>query len=754
VGQDSESRPLERDRSVPAFPLLTSKLARPFARPGVVERASLLARLSADVSSPVVSLVAPAGYGKTTFLHQWVEASAREAGWLTLDRDDDDPSVLLRYLAAALDRLTPLDPELFSLLAVEYPSHGAITRKLGAALAAWPQPNVLVIDDVHAVQNPACRDILATLVEHVPPGSQLVFASRHQLPLPVPRLRAQGRLLEVGPDDLAMDVTEAAALLEGAEVEMSDDQVQQLVRVAEGWPVAIYLVGRSVKARGTAAGLDIANVGHSRQIVEYARSELLAALPTPTVEFLTRSSVLHGMSGPFCDAVLRSVGSAERLEELARSSLLVTALDQDHSWYRYHHLVRQLLAEELIEREPDLVAELRRRAARWCEANGLPDEAIEYAIAADDVDHAARLVTQRAFHLYRAGRVETLLRWFDWFDRGGHMAHHPGLANTAALAAAVTGRAAAAERWAEAAERGAPGPRVARGRAEPGDRRAIIGAALCRQGLDEAFADAVAAERATAADDPLRATALTVLGLVHLARGEPEDADIAFLRAAEAGVDTRALPAASVALAGRAVLAADRGEMVEARTLAARASAVVDEGRLQDHAMTVLAHAEAARMAFHGQDIPATTALLARAQRLRPRLTYALPHLAVLARLELARTMVGLGDAAGARTVLREVNDIFRLRGSLGALSTRANELGRQLEGAPATTVGAFSLTTAEMRLLPLLETYLSFREIGERLFVSPNTVKTQAISIYRKLGVSSRSDAMRTARELGLLAS
>jgi LuxR family transcriptional regulator, maltose regulon positive regulatory protein len=741
----------------PAHPsaLLASKFTRPFARPGIVERASLLERLSSDDSPPVFSLVAPAGYGKSTFLHQWVEeATARETGWLTLDRDDNDPAVLLSCLAVAFDRLTPLDPELFRLLEVGYPSIGAITRRLGAALVAWSRPTVLVIDDVHTVVNPACHDILATLVEHVPPGSQLAFASRHQLSLPVPRLRAQGRIVEVGPPDLAMDVAEAAALLRGAGAEMSDDQVRQLVQVAEGWPVAIYLVGRLVKARGTSTGLDIARIGHSRQIVEFAQAELLAAFPTPTVQFLMRSSVLHRMSGPLCDEVLRTLDAAERLEELAQSSLLVTALDEDHRWYRYHHLIRQLLLEDLTERDPDLVAELTRRAGRWCEENGLPDEAIDYAMTAGDADRAARLVLSRVFPLYRTGRVETLLRWCDWFDRHGHMAHYPALANAAAWAAALTGRAAAAERWAEAVESGTSGPRVPRDAATQGGGRALLRAALCRRGVDEALAAAVEADRAIAVDDPWRATALVVLGLVHVARGEPDDADTAFLRAAEVGVEIGALPAASVALAARASLAADRGEMVEARELSARASAIVDDGRLQDHVTNVLTHAVAARLALHRQDLHATTTLLTRAQRLRPRLTYALPHLAVQARLELARTMVGLGDAPGARTVLREVNDIFQLRGPLGTLATRARELNVQLERSPATTVGASSLTAAELRLLPLLETYLSFREIGERLFVSPNTVKTQAISIYRKLGVSSRSDAMRRAVELGLLAS
>jgi LuxR family transcriptional regulator, maltose regulon positive regulatory protein len=740
----------ERPSALPA-----SKFTRPFARPGIVERVSLLERLSLDDSPPVFSLVAPAGYGKSTFLHQWVEqATARATGWLTLDRDDNDPAVLLSCLAVAFDRLTPLDPELFRLLEVGYPSIGAITRRLGAALVAWPRPKVLVIDDVHTVVNPACHDILATLVEHVPPGSQLAFASRHQLPLPVPRLRAQGRIVEVGPPDLAMDLGEAAALLRGVGAEMSDDQVRQLVQVAEGWPVAIYLVGRLVKARGTSTGLDIARIGHSRQIVEFAQAELLAVFPTPMVEFLMRSSVLHRMSGPLCDEVLRTFGSAQRLEELAQSSLLVTALDEDHSWYRYHHLIRQLLLEDLTEREPVLAAELTRRAARWCEVNGLPDEAIDYAMAAGDADHAARLVLGRVLPLYRAGRVETLLRWCDWFDRHGHMAHYPAVANAAAWAAALTGRAAAAERWAEAVESGTSTPQVPRDETAQGGRWTLLRAALCRHGVDEALADAVEAERAIALADPWRATALVVLGLVHVARGETGEADTAFLRAVEVGVDIGALPAASVALAARASLAADRGEMVEARELSATASAIVDDGRLQDHVTNVLTHAVAARMALHRQDVHAATMLLTRAQRLRPRLTYALPHLAVQARLELARTMVGLGDAPGARTVLREANDILQLRGPLGTLATRARDLNAQLERSPATTVGASSLTTAELRLLPLLETYLSFREIGERLFVSPNTVKTQAISIYRKLGVSSRSDAMRRAVELGLLPS
>jgi LuxR family maltose regulon positive regulatory protein len=735
------------------FPLVESKLATPFARPGLVQRTEILDLLASETAASTVSVVAPAGYGKSTLLHQWTERDSRPSTWLTLDTDDNDPVVLLTYLAVALDRVIPVDSELVRLLAVEQPSITAITRALGSALAASPHSAALVLDDVYTLENPACHDILAMLIEHVPAESQIALASRSELPLPVSRLRAEGRIFEIGPYDLALDVAEATSLLENAGVELKDGEVHELVDVSEGWAAAIYLAGRSVKERGRGGTLDLAHVGQSRQIVAYAHGELLSALPSGTAQFLTRASVLDRMSGPMCDAVLRTYSSAERLESLVQSNLLVIPLDDHRGWYRFHHMFRDLLRAELELREPALVPELNRRAGLWCQANGLLDAAVDYAMAAGDTDRAALIVQQRGQMLYRAGRAVTLRRWFDWFDDGGHVHRYPGVAMVGAWVAALTGRAAAAERWTDAAEHAQLARTVFDGSASSLEGQlALLRAFQCRHGMDEALVDAHSAVRLIPVDSSWRATALAVLGLAYLFTGSREDADRILVEAVTVGREIDASPAVSVALAERALIALDRGELAEAHALADQACAVVDDGRLQDHVTNVFVFAVAARLAMRAGGTSQAERLVTRAQRLRPRLTYAMPQLAVQSRLELIRTMVSLADGPGARTVLREVDDILRVRPKLGVMTAQVKELRARIAGTPVGGVGASSLTAAELRLVPLLQTHLTFREIGGRLFVSPHTVKTQAISIYRKLGVSSRSDAMRVASEVGLL--
>jgi LuxR family maltose regulon positive regulatory protein len=741
---------IQRGRTL-STTVLESKLSAPFTRPGLVERTALLDRLAAERGPTVLSVVAPAGYGKSTLLHQWTVRDGRQHGWLTLDADDNDPVLLLTYLATALDRLSPVDPDLFRSLAAEHPTVPAITRALGAEVATWQQPSVLVLDDVHVLENPVCLDVIALVTEQVPEGSRVALASRDAPPVRAPRLRAEGRILEIESRELALEAAEVAELLRGAGVELSDPDVTALADATEGWAVAVYLTARSISARGRAATLDLANLGRSRHIAAYAHAELLSALPAPTVQFLTRTSILDRMSGPLCDAVLRTVGSAQRLEAMARSNLLVTPLDDHRTWYRYHHLFRDLLRAELEVREPDLVRELHDRAAQWYQGNGLPDAAVEHAMVADDVDRTASLVRERALALYRTGRASTLLRWLEWLDHGGHLARYPAVAAAGAWTAALSGRPVAAERWADAAEQSTSAVHDGPGSSVQG-RLALLRALLCRSGMRDALADARTAERLLGPGDAWRATVLVVLGLTELLTGSPGAADGRFLQAADVGRETGAWPAVSVALAERAVIALGRGDRAGARGLSGDAYDVVVDRHLQDHVTNVLVFAVAARVGLHERDIDRAERLVVQAQRLRPGLTYAVPHFAVQARLELTRVLLGLGDGPGARTLLREVDHLAELRPRLGVLAGEADELRRQTANTPLGAVGASTLTGAELRLLPLLQTHLTFREIGERLFVSPHTVKTQAISIYRKLGVSSRSDAVRRATGIGLL--
>jgi LuxR family maltose regulon positive regulatory protein len=265
-------------------------------------------------------------------------------------------------------------------------------------------------------------------------------------------------------------------------------------------------------------------------------------------------------------------------------------------------------------------------------------------------------------------------------------------------------------------------------------------------------ADAEAAVSCLPTGHRLRATALLLLGISHLLAGDLRVADSILAGAVEAAEDTGGLLAAAVGLAERAVVAMALDEWGEAEELGERARSIGTRARLDGHAVGALLDAVAARLAIHRGQAERARELLARVQHVRPRVTHALSFYAVQVRLELARAYTALTDVAGARTVLREVGDLLLRRPDLGVLSEQAAELRSRLDLMRADVIGASSLTAAELRLLPLLATHHSFRELGERLHLSPHTVKTQAIAIYRKLGVSSRSQAIQHAQDLGLL--
>jgi LuxR family maltose regulon positive regulatory protein len=735
-----------------AFPILESKLAPPFGRRGTVPRVDLLGRLEASSGVPVVAIAAPPGYGKTTLLVQWAARDPRPFVWLSIDGRDNDPVVLLTYIAVALDRSEPIDCAVFRALALPgAPIAETVVPRLGSAISARTLPTVIVLDDAQLLQNRECLDHVATLVEHLANGSQLTIASRGESPLPVARLRAEGRVLEIGAADLAMDPQEAASLLRGAEVEVSEAQCAELNRRTEGWPVALYLAALSLRMGHRGNG-GIALVGDDHFLVDYLQSVLLSRLPPKALSFLTRTSVLEHLTGPLCDAVLGSRGSADFLESLERSNLLLIPLDRRRRWYRYHPLFRELLRAKLERGSPDAARALVLRAAAWCEDNGLPEAAIEYAMDAGDTDRVARLLVNAAFPMYRSGRLATLHCWFEWFDKNTQIEQYPALAVLGAWYHLVVGHLAASDRWADAAQRESLVGRLPDGSTSIEGWLALRRALLCPDGVEQTRRDAELAERMLPMDSLLRATALLALGMAHLGAGAVGLADAVLADAVEVAEDAGATVAAVDALAERAILAMRREDWPEAELLVERARAVIREARLDDDVTTILLYAAAARVEIHRGDVRPARDHLARAQRLRPQMTHAVPFYAVQTRLELIRAYISLTDVAGARSVLREVDDLLRRQPDLGVLGGEADELRSQLDTMRADVVGASSLTAAELRLLPLLATHHSFREIGERLHLSPHTVKTQAIAIYRKLGVSSRSQAIQRSEDLGLL--
>ena len=737
----------------PVFDLVAAKLHRPLIRPGAVRRSRLIERLVRGDHRPIVSVAAPAGYGKTTFLAQWARSNGQAFAWVSVDDADNDPKILLAYMAEALDAVQPIGGRVFDALASPGSSVlGSVVPRLASAFSAMTTPVVLVIDDVHLLRNFECRAALPVLADHVPAGSRLVLAGRDQPPLRIARLRTEGRIVEIGPEDLSLTPGEAAALLDDAGVILGEDDAAELYRRTEGWPAGLYLAALYLRGGGSLPSAAVSFSGDDRLVSEYVESEFLSRISRQQREFLTRTAALERMSGPLCDMVLDLPGSAATLAHLARSNLLLVPLDRRGEWYRYHHLFRDMLLAELWRLEPELMPSLQRRAAEWYARNGEPEEALEYWIKAGEVAAAAPLIGALTFAAYQRGMVSTAERWLGWLDDHADMDNYPAVAVLAAALSAVTGKALDADRWAKIAERGAVVARLPDGSLSIEPWLALLRALLCREGAAQMRSDAELAASTIAAGSFWRATPILLQGMAHLMSGDVGRADVLFEDAAAEARTAGGTTDACVALAERSLLAMARGAWDLADRHLSAARSVAREANLEDYPPATIMYAVAARLALHEADRPRARLELTRAQRLRPALTYVLPHLAVQARLELARCHLALADAAAARILLREIDEILIRRPGLGAFVRDAEDLRAELSRARGSHAGASALTVAELRLLPLLSTHLSFPEIAGELFLSPHTVKSQSRSIYRKLGSSSRSQAVSRARELALL--
>jgi len=723
-------------------------------RPETILRLSLIERLAQADPAPIVAVVAPSGFGKTTLLSQWAEHDRQAFAWVPLEEADNDPKVMLSRIAQVLDALEPIDRRVFDALNSPGSSvAGLVVPRLGSALLSRTAPVTLVLDDVHVLRNSECRASLSMLADHVPPGSRLVFSGRVEPPVRIARLRAEGRITEIGPGDLSLSREEAASLLLSAGLVLGEPEVAELHRRTEGWPVGLYLAALYLR-QGAPFGRVAASFGGDDQFVsEYLESEFLSRISAPQRAFLTRTAALERMCGPLCDAVLELSGSAGVLADLARSNLLLVPLDRRGKWYRYHHLFRDMLLAELDRLEPELIPVLRRRAAAWCVRNDLPEPALEYSIATGDVEAAADLVGSLVLATYQQGRVTTVQRWFRWLQDRGGIGKHPMAAVLASVVSAVTGRPAEAERWADVVDQWQFG-----GAARPDDPpaeawAALVRALLCRGGVKQMGVDADEAVRRFAVEGILAPIGPLCQGLARLFSGDLDGGDASFEDAVAIATEAGAPEGLAEALNERSLVAMARGEWGRAEVLAGQALTTLQRAGIEDSYSTALMCAVQARVAQHRGDIQATRQHLVSAQRVRHLLTFAVPHMAVQARIELIRVHLALGDLAGARTLMQEVDEVLRRRPGLGGLTGEAQALrDRMAKERGSSLPGASSLTAAELRLLPMLSTHLSFAEIAAEMSLSRHTISSQAISVYRKLGAGSRSQAVARSRELGLL--
>ena len=618
------------------------------------------------------------------------------------------------------------------------------------SLDGLAEPAIIVLDDLHLVGNNEALDIVSALIERPPLGWAVSLASREAPELPLPRLRATGRLLELGDRDLAMDDDETAQLVRAAGLDLPDETITLVQRRTEGWALAIQLAMTSIRERDDPIEALSTFRGDDRLISEYVGDELLRNLPKRQFRFMTRTAILHRPTPGLCDAVLGSKGSSALLAELERTNSLVMPVSDGAGEFRYHQLLRDVLLAELHRIEPDLVPELNRRAASWSEANGLPEDAIAYAQAAFDVNEAARLVCSLTRRYMSLGRLQTLGRWLSWFDEAA-LIKYPPLAIATAWGHAFIGDEDPV-RWLRIAEDLSFDGPMPDGSSSYEASVALLRGALCPDGPHEMEADVARAAEMGRASSEWRVFHHLLAGEAALLVGETVRARTMFLEAAEVASPAQA-GGHVMALSELAAMSVNADDWEEAGRWIGRAQDVAAVYGLGDILLQPLMFAVSALVLTRQGEPDLARKALMQAQKLRVNSPFAIPSSSIRGRIMMARAYLALSDVEGARTILAEARDFQARRPDIGTLADALNEVQdaiRQILG-PGRS-GPASLSVAELRVLALLPTYLSFRQIGERFFVSNNTVKSQATSIYRKLGVSSRAEAVERAGELGLL--
>ena len=721
-----------------------SKLRPPVVRPGVVPRARLKRWRMAASRSRIVLVSAPAGYGKSTLVAEWSALDSRAAGWVHLDHGDDDPVVLLANVAAALDQIGSSSDPLWEELARRRPRIDSVVLPRLAGVLEECSPFVLVLEDTHLVTAEASLGILGFLADHVPHGSQAMLVTRGEAGLPLGRLRASGELFEIGTELLALDAEETRAVAASGGLELTAESAEALRDRTEGWAAAVVLAAMSLRGREDAAERAAALSGNQQDIADFLLEEVLNSQPEEQTAFLLGTSILERMTAALCNAVLQVGNAADTLEALVRSNAFVIPLDDRREWYRYHHLFGDLLRAELERRHPELLRLYLVRAASWCEVYGSPDEAFAYAHACGDLRQAGRIALANRDSYTQRGQSETARLWFDRCT-DEELASDPQLSIAAAWACAYQGDETRARRLMVAAEQGSLDVGSADGTTSLRAALAVLRAGLAPDGIPQMLRDAefvCASEKRAGtrwyfSGARARGTALVLLG-------RPEEA-IGPLREVAANRQPDVAPWRILSLAYLTFAALDLGNGRDAHRWAAEATMGIAEEHLEETVFSAAAFTANAVMQIERGDHTAAAHRLEEVRRLGPLLRGARWLNADLA-LRCAEVSLDLGDGPGAVEFGQVATDALQGYPDAGMLPSRLEHLAARVR------LGRdFELTPAELRLIHFLPTHFTLQEIAERLYLSRPTVKTHVASIYGKLGVQSRSEAVEIVEQLRL---
>ncbi len=725
--------------------VVTTKLFAPTRRIPPVVRERLHARLRETLSVRVAVVAAPAGWGKSTLIAEWLRADGPAAGWVSLDRGDDDLTRFWRYV----------------LLGLGNASEGvcsASLRRLGAAgvdverdllplvvneLAACPREVVLVLDDYHVITSAAVHASLASLVERAPRNLHLVLGTRTDPPLPLSRLRVDGELLEIRAEQLRFTPDEAGRLLTHAcGLDLTAVEVDRLVARTEGWAAGLQLAALRLADRvgaGERAAFIDRFTGDDRHVIDYLGEEVLATQPEQLREFLLHTSVLNRVCAPLVQAVTGRADAARTLDEAYRANLFLTPLDDEQRWFRYHHLFRGILRHELGRLEPALVPTLHRAAAEWYAQQGDFVEAVGHGIDSGDHELLGELIADGWRREFNSGHLQTVEAWLDALPPG-MIARDVRLTEAQVWLALDAGRLDEAGAAIEAAERISPG--VAHVQA----LRALHTFKVGDLGRANALVDALPPRVA----DPFVLTVRALLlGICAIWRGAPDGAAVALEDASVMAARTGNRLGHTYARGYRALLAVDAGDVARAQSLLGEVDAELHGEGADAHFVAMFPPLARARLALLLGDTDTAVAAARRAVELSRRGAGRIELAAASATLAACLRLAGEHELAAAvrsecRVLLRACADPGPVVLAWFTAEQRAQQQARPADDEP--------LTERERAVLALLPSPMTQREIADALFVSQNTLKTHLRAVYRKLRVMSRYEAVTRARELGLL--
>lgn len=714
----------------------------------LVARQRLIRKLE-EARTPVVLLNAPSGYGKSVLLYQWAEQSSRPFTWLVLGKEHNDPAMLVASIVEALGRVEAVPTDVTEALFAPEPSiEGIVLPRLFRALAERRLAAVLVLDDLEQIESPESLAVVCAIGTHLKGGSQLALATRTEPALPIGRLRAHHGLTELGRADLAMTKVESDQLLNSLGLKLRPKQLDVMVQRTEGWPAALYLAGLAL---GEDTDLDRAVrqfAGDDRFVVDYIREVFLVPISKRRLEFLRRVSLLDRFSGELCDYVLERRGSATAIRDLSRSNALLTALDRRDEWFRFHALFREMLRSELHRAEPQEEERLHRRASQWWAEQGDWDRAIHHAIEGEAFDRAGELLWMGVPEYMTRGRNATVLSWLERLG-ADVVASDSALSLTAAYAHITRGAGSEAEHWAAVSASLVRAEEASEKREALQSGLSLVEAVLARDGVEAMSARTAAAAKSLPEESPWLSLCCLLDGAGMHLRGVRAGAREKLAEGARRG--SVAAPSMQVlCLAQLSLLALEEDDRVLAEMLASQARAQIDRSGLVEYPIMALGLAVSALVRSQLGKVREAAADRRLATDLLGRLDAFAPWYEAETMVTLARTAARLDDVTVATGLLEEAARVLKLTPDAVVLGEWIEQTAITIEAVSSAAVG--ELTPAELRVLQFLPTHLSLPQIAAQAFVSPNTVKTQAQSIYRKLGVSSRREAVERARSSGLL--